>query len=100
MQVNAFFKRCNSRSSALCNCGVAVRSGDSLFVTNFCETELTNGERRTNNYIIQRLCDDQNLIIEETGDKFKVTVVFFKIHIIVIKYPVRCIVCQNIFSLR
>ncbi|VDH89919.1 Hypothetical predicted protein, partial [Mytilus galloprovincialis] len=72
LQVNAFFKRCNSRSNALCNCGVAVRSGDSLFVTNFCETELTNGERRTNNYIIQRLCDDQNLIIEETGDRFKI----------------------------
>lgn len=58
----------------MCNCGVAVRSGDSLFVTNFCETELTNGERRTNNYIIQRLCDDQNLIVEETGDKFKVVI--------------------------
>ncbi|XP_071123992.1 uncharacterized protein [Mytilus edulis] len=72
LQVNAFFKRCKSGSNALCNCGVAVRSGDSLFVTNFCETELTNGERRTNNYIIQRLCDDQNLIVEETGDKFKI----------------------------
>ncbi|VDI18310.1 Hypothetical predicted protein [Mytilus galloprovincialis] len=67
-QINAFFRICGG---ALCNCGVAVRSANSLFVANFCET-IYKGQRRANRYVASWLCDDQNLIIEENTNKYKV----------------------------
>ncbi|CAG2192527.1 unnamed protein product [Mytilus edulis] len=70
-QINAFFRKCNPGANALCNCGVAIRSADSLFVANFCET-MYKGQRRVNRYVASWLCDDQNLIIEENVNKYKV----------------------------
>lgn len=59
----------------MCNCGLAVRSGDSVFVANFCETEVVkNGisKRKLNRYVIQRLCDDRSLVVTEDGNKIEV----------------------------
>ncbi|CAC5414798.1 unnamed protein product [Mytilus coruscus] len=67
-QIHGFFRKC---STALCNCGIAIRSADSLFVANFCET-LYKGQRRVNRYVASWLCDDQNMIIEETGNTYMV----------------------------
>ncbi|CAG2252550.1 unnamed protein product [Mytilus edulis] len=73
LQINAYFRECNGR--ALCNCGLAVRSGDSVFVANFCETIVERdgiSERKLNRYVIQRLCDDQSLIVIENGNTIEV----------------------------
>ncbi|XP_076070432.1 von Willebrand factor D and EGF domain-containing protein-like isoform X1 [Mytilus galloprovincialis] len=75
LQINAYFRKCNG--AALCNCGLAVRSGDSVFVANFCETEVEkNGirTRKLNRYVIQRLCDDRSLVVTEDGNKIEVTI--------------------------
>ncbi|XP_063436540.1 von Willebrand factor D and EGF domain-containing protein-like [Mytilus trossulus] len=71
-QVNVYFSHCILRTG-LCNCGVAVRSADSIFIANFCETGILT-KRKTNRYITSRICDDQNLIVTEDTDKtFKIT---------------------------
>ncbi|CAG2252440.1 unnamed protein product [Mytilus edulis] len=71
-QVNVYFSHCMHRVG-LCNCGVAVRSADSIFIANFCETGILS-KRKTNRYITSRICDDQNLVVtEDTDTKFKVS---------------------------
>ncbi|XP_076072003.1 uncharacterized protein LOC143043707 [Mytilus galloprovincialis] len=70
LQVSAYYKKCHN--TVLCNCGVAVRSGDSLFVANYCETNY-KGQRKTNRYMTQRLCDDQSLIVTNKGNTFEIT---------------------------
>ena len=70
LQVSVYFKRCSS--TVLCNCGVAVRSADSVFVANFCTTTY-KGRRKVNRYMKQRLCDDQSLIIEKTSTSYTVS---------------------------
>jgi len=77
LQVNAYFKKCNG--AALCNCGLAVRSGNSIFVANFCKTEY-KGVPRYNKYIVQRLCDDQNLVVTESGNTITVRIYSILIH--------------------
>lgn len=70
-QINAYYKKCSS--TVLCNCGVAARSGNSLFVANFCSTKApSDSRRRVNRYVINRLCDDQNLIVTDIGNTYKV----------------------------
>ncbi|VDI60923.1 Hypothetical predicted protein [Mytilus galloprovincialis] len=70
LQVNAFYKKCYT--TVLCNCGIAVRSGDSLFVANYCDTNY-KGQIRTNRYMKQRLCDDQSLIVTKSGNTYEIT---------------------------
>ena len=70
LQVSAYFKKCYG--TVLCNCGVAVRSADSVFVANFCITTY-KGQRKVNRYMKQRLCDDQSLIIEKTSTSYTVS---------------------------
>ncbi|XP_071143816.1 von Willebrand factor D and EGF domain-containing protein-like isoform X1 [Mytilus edulis] len=70
-QINAYFRECNPGYPALCNCGVAVRSANSLFVANFCETKY-KGEKRVNRYVASWMCDDQNLVVTESGNTYKV----------------------------
>ncbi|CAC5390509.1 unnamed protein product [Mytilus coruscus] len=70
LQVSAYFKGCST--SILCNCGIAVRSGDSIFVANYCETNY-KGQRKTNRYMSQRLCDDQSLTVTKTGNTYVIT---------------------------
>ncbi|CAC5389963.1 unnamed protein product [Mytilus coruscus] len=67
--INAYYKKCYS--NILCNCGVAARSGNSLFVANFCET-IYESRKRVNRYVINRHCDDQNLIVTESGSSYTV----------------------------
>lgn len=69
LKVSAYFKPCYG--TVLCNCGMAVRSGDSLFVANFCKT-VYKGVQRVNRYMIQRLCDDQSLVIQKTSTSYTV----------------------------
>ncbi|VDI13449.1 Hypothetical predicted protein [Mytilus galloprovincialis] len=70
-QVNVYFSRC-SPAGGLCNCGVAVRSADSIFIANFCATGILSN-RKINRYITSRICDDQNLIVNKITDKtFKI----------------------------
>ncbi|XP_063416202.1 uncharacterized protein LOC134697845 [Mytilus trossulus] len=70
LQVSAYFQSCYT--NVLCNCGVAVRSGDSLFVANYCETKY-NGINKVNRYMKQRLCDDQSLIVTKTSSSYTIT---------------------------
>ena len=77
LQVNAYFTNCNG--AALCNCGLAVRSGNSIFVANFCKTKY-KGVPRYNKYIVQRLCDDQNLVVTESGNTITVRIYNKLIH--------------------
>ena len=70
LQVSVYFKRCYR--TVLCNCGVAVRSADSVFVANFCTTTY-KGRRKVNRYMKQRLCDDQSLIIEKMSTSYTVS---------------------------
>ncbi|CAC5377862.1 unnamed protein product [Mytilus coruscus] len=69
--VSAYFKSCYT--GILCNCGVAVRSGDSLFVANYCETKY-NGINKVNRYMKQRLCDDRSLIVTKTSSSYTITI--------------------------
>ena len=77
LQVNAYYINCNG--AAMCNCGLAVRSGNSLFVANFCNTKYQGGSKY-NNYIVQRLCDDQNLVVTESGNTITVRIYNKLIH--------------------
>ncbi|XP_052076398.1 von Willebrand factor D and EGF domain-containing protein-like [Mytilus californianus] len=70
LQVSAYFRKCST--SILCNCGVAVRSGNSLFVANYCETNY-KGTRKINRYMTQRLCDDQSLTVTKSGYTYAIT---------------------------
>jgi hypothetical protein len=77
LQVNAYYTNCNR--AALCNCGLAVRSGNNLFVANFCNTTYKSAPRY-NNYIVQRLRDDQNLVVTESGNTITVRIYNKLIH--------------------
>ncbi|CAC5392582.1 unnamed protein product [Mytilus coruscus] len=68
-EVNAYYKKCYN--TVLCNCGVAARSGNSLFVANFCETTYKS-QRKVNRYVINRLCDDQKLVVTESGNSYTI----------------------------
>lgn len=55
LKIHSVYQRCN-KERALCNCGAAVRSGDSLFLANFC-----NGNR----YVKQFICDENDITVTE-----------------------------------
>ncbi|CAC5420228.1 unnamed protein product [Mytilus coruscus] len=70
-QVNALFGVCNGIAS--CNCGIAIRSGNSMFVLRTCDV-ITQYETRTHPPIAEmRSCDDSSMIIEENGEDYTVT---------------------------
>jgi hypothetical protein len=76
LQVTAYFKKCSRR--VLCNCGIGVRSADSLFVANFCDT-IYRGQRKVNRYMKQRLCDDKSLIVQKTSTSYTVGLIMYLI---------------------
>ncbi|CAG2228914.1 unnamed protein product [Mytilus edulis] len=70
-QVNALYGDCNDGAS--CNCGVAIRSGHSMFVMRTCYS-ITRYETLTHPPIIEmRSCDDSSMIIKENGGTYTVT---------------------------
>ncbi|XP_076103011.1 von Willebrand factor D and EGF domain-containing protein-like isoform X2 [Mytilus galloprovincialis] len=71
-QVNALYGICNN-GIANCNCGVAIRSGHSMFVMRTCDY-ITQYETRTHSPTIEmRTCDDSSMIIKENGGTYTVT---------------------------
>ncbi|CAC5384240.1 unnamed protein product [Mytilus coruscus] len=69
-QVNALFGKCNSVAS--CNCGIAIRSGSSMFVVRTCD-EITRYSTHTHSPLIEmRACDDATMTIEENGNTYTV----------------------------
>lgn len=64
LQIHSFYQRCRT---ALCNCGAAVRSGNSLFVANFCGN---------NNYVTQNICNKNDISVEKNGNGYWVSVIF------------------------
>ncbi|CAC5391221.1 unnamed protein product [Mytilus coruscus] len=71
-QVNALYGICNN-GIANCNCGVAIRSGHSMFVMRTCDV-ITEYETRTHPPIIEmRSCDDSSMVIKENGGTYTVT---------------------------
>ncbi|XP_076103005.1 von Willebrand factor D and EGF domain-containing protein-like [Mytilus galloprovincialis] len=70
-QVNALYGLCNVAAS--CNCGVAIRSGHSMFVMRTCDY-IAQYETRTHSPTIEmRSCDDSSMIIKENGGIYTVT---------------------------
>ena len=61
IMIHSFYQRCYS---ALCNCGAAVRSSNSLFVANFCGN---------NNYVTQNICNENDISVQKEGNGYGVT---------------------------
>lgn len=66
LQVHGYYRKCNG--GALCNCGAAVRSGNSAFIANFCKV---NGHE--NRYVTRKICDKKEMVVEETSNSYKVS---------------------------
>ncbi|VDI52511.1 Hypothetical predicted protein, partial [Mytilus galloprovincialis] len=69
--IHSYYQKCDYYLSynggALCNCGAAVRSGDSVFIANFCKID-----NRQNQYAIQKICDDQDMFVEGGGNSYTI----------------------------
>lgn len=66
MQVHAYYRKCNN--GALCNCGAAIRSGESAFIVNFCNV---NGHQ--NHYVTQKICKDHEMQVTANGNTYTVS---------------------------
>ncbi|VDI03159.1 Hypothetical predicted protein, partial [Mytilus galloprovincialis] len=66
VEVHGYYRKCNG--GALCNCGAAVRSGNSAFIANFCKV---NGHE--NRYVTRKICDKKEMVVEETSNSYKIT---------------------------
>lgn len=64
---------CNN-GYASCNCGIAIRSGHSMFVMRTCDV-ITQYETHTHPPIIEmRSCDDSSMIVKENGGTYTVVI--------------------------
>ncbi|XP_021375515.1 von Willebrand factor D and EGF domain-containing protein-like [Mizuhopecten yessoensis] len=74
--VHAMYQTCwLNHIGPTCNCGVAVRNNDAVFVANFCDAEIgwfTSGTQ-SNRYVEQSFCDDTNMIINKNGNTYTIT---------------------------
>lgn len=71
-QIHSYYQKCDyylkANNGALCNCGAAVHSGDSVFIANFC-----NIGNRQNRYAIQKICNEQDMLVEGGGNSYTVS---------------------------
>ncbi|XP_021375499.1 von Willebrand factor D and EGF domain-containing protein-like isoform X4 [Mizuhopecten yessoensis] len=74
--VHAMYQSCKTNHvGPTCNCGVAVRNNDAVFVANFCDATIgwfTSGTQ-SNRYVEQSFCDDTHMIINKNGNSYTVT---------------------------
>lgn len=77
-QVHTLSTRCWWRGT--CNCGIAIRSHDSLFVVRTCDTISTvhYSPRRHHPYISYTACDDEHMTIQQLNGGYKVCVHLLK----------------------
>ncbi|XP_063435756.1 von Willebrand factor D and EGF domain-containing protein-like [Mytilus trossulus] len=73
--VHALFTNCGiGWSGSSCHCGIAIRSRNSLFVLRTCQSiSRTQKHLLSQPITLLRRCDDSDIIIEQTGYKYKVT---------------------------
>ncbi|XP_069119355.1 von Willebrand factor D and EGF domain-containing protein-like [Argopecten irradians] len=74
--VHAFYQTCHwPWSTATCNCGVAIRNNQALFVANFCnaQTGWTVSSTQSNRYIEKTFCDDTHMTITQNGKSYTIT---------------------------
>ncbi|XP_021372479.1 von Willebrand factor D and EGF domain-containing protein-like [Mizuhopecten yessoensis] len=76
--VHAVYQPCSAHvpNGVTCNCGVAIRNNDALFVANFCREKIgwsVSGVTNSNRYIEKSFCDDTSMTIQENGNTYTVT---------------------------
>ncbi|XP_060066469.1 uncharacterized protein LOC132546767 [Ylistrum balloti] len=76
--VHVMYQTCVSGvTGATCNCGIAIRKNNVLFVANFCDARIgwtaSNNETNSNRYIEGTFCDDTHMTVESSGSSYKVT---------------------------
>ncbi|XP_021375500.1 von Willebrand factor D and EGF domain-containing protein-like [Mizuhopecten yessoensis] len=74
--VHAMYQTCvNGVPGATCNCGVAIRNNNALFVANFCDAiigwSVSDGVS-SNQYIEGTFCDDAPMKIDNDGNTYTV----------------------------
>ncbi|XP_033763935.1 von Willebrand factor D and EGF domain-containing protein-like [Pecten maximus] len=72
--VHAMYQSCSRWSSATCNCGVAIRNNQALFVANFCDEKIgwRISQTRSNRYVEKSFCDDTHMIINKNGNSYTI----------------------------
>ncbi|XP_071168610.1 von Willebrand factor D and EGF domain-containing protein-like [Mytilus edulis] len=73
--VHALFTNCGfGWAGSSCHCGIAIRSRNSLFILRTCQSiSRTQKHLLSQPITLLRRCDDSDIIIEQTGYKYKVT---------------------------
>ncbi|XP_069119375.1 von Willebrand factor D and EGF domain-containing protein-like [Argopecten irradians] len=74
--VHVMYQNCAAPyHKASCNCGVAIRSNQALFVANFCDRKIgwRTSSTQSNRYIQQSFCDDTHMLINKKGNSYTVT---------------------------